>query len=88
MFYYEVKDQQLSAIGGGGNFVQLVNADKGVGMGFDLDGEFLITDNFLVTLGLSYTDTEIKDNALVVPPCGSGLCTVLDPPRCQRQRHH
>jgi len=79
VFYYEIKDQQLSAIGGGGNFVQLVNADKGTGQGFDLDGEFIVTDNFLVTLGLSYTDTEIQDSTLVVPPCGSGLCTVLDP---------
>jgi iron complex outermembrane receptor protein len=79
VFYYEIKDQQLSAIGGGGNFVRLVNADKGTGMGFDFDSEFLVTDNFLVTLGLSYTDTEIKDSTLVVPPCGSGLCTVLDP---------
>ena len=78
LFYYEIEDQQLSAIGGGGNFVRLVNADKGTGKGFELDGEFLVTDNFLVTLGLSYTDTEIKDSTLVVPPCGSGLCTVLD----------
>jgi iron complex outermembrane receptor protein len=79
VFYYEIEDQQLSAIGGGGNFVQLVNADKGTGTGFDLDSEFLITDNFLVTLGLSYVDTELEDDTLVVPPCGSGLCTVLDP---------
>jgi len=79
VFYYEIKDQQLSAIGGGGNFVQLINADKGTGKGFDIEGEFLVTDNFLLTLGYSYTDTEIKDSSLVVPPCGSGLCTVLDP---------
>ena len=79
VFYYEVDDLQLSAIGGGGNFVQLVNADKGTGMGFDLDGEFLFTDHFLMTLGFSYTDTEIDDDTLVVPPCGSGMCTVLDP---------
>ncbi len=79
VFYYEVKDQQLSAIGGGGNFVQLVNADKGTGKGFDLEGEFLATDNLLFTLGLSYVDTEIEDDVLVVPPCGSGMCTVLDP---------
>ena len=78
VFYYEVKDQQLSAIGGTGNLVQLVNADKGTGMGFDLEGEFLVTDRFLVTAGLSYTDTEIEDSSLVVAPCGSGLCTVLD----------
>ena len=79
VFYYEIEDQQLSAIGGGGNFVQLVNADKGTGMGIDLDGEFLITDRFMMTLGLSYTDTEIEDDELVITPCASGMCTVLDP---------
>jgi len=79
VFYYEVDDLQLSAIGGGGNFVQLVNADKGTGMGIDLDSEFLFTDRFMMTLGFSYTDTEIDDDTLVVPPCGSGMCTVLDP---------
>ena len=79
VFYYEIEDQQLSAIGGGGNFVQLVNADKGTGMGFDLDSSFLVTDRFIMSLGFSYTDTEIDDSTLVVPPCGSGMCTVLDP---------
>jgi iron complex outermembrane receptor protein len=79
IFYYQINDQQLSAIGGGGNFVQLVNADKGIGMGFDVDGQFLITDRFNVTAGLSWTDTEIDDDQLVIPPCGSGLCTPLDP---------
>jgi iron complex outermembrane receptor protein len=79
VYYYEIEDQQLSAIGGGGNFVQLVNADKGTGMGLDLDAEFLFTDRFMMTLGFSYTDTEIDDSELVVPPCGSGACTVLDP---------
>ena len=79
VFYYEISDQQLSAIGGGGNFVQLVNADKGVGMGFDVDGEFLVTDRLQFTAGFSYNDTEIQDDVLVIPPCGSGLCTVTDP---------
>jgi iron complex outermembrane receptor protein len=32
-----------------------------------------------MTLGLSYSDTKIKDKVLRVPPCGSGLCTVRDP---------
>ena len=68
---------QLSAIGGGGNLVQLVNADKGTGMGFELDGEFLVTDRLLLTAGFSYVDTEIEDSQLVVDPaCGTGLCTV------------
>ena len=93
VFYYEVKDMQLSAIGGGGNFVQLVNADKGTGMGFELDGEFLVTDRLMVTAGLSYVDTEIEDDGLTVRACGSApddpltpavdpvppFCTVLDP---------
>jgi iron complex outermembrane recepter protein len=79
VYYYEIKDQQLSAIGGGGNFVQLVNADKGIGMGFDLDGEFLVTDRLLLTAGFSYNDTEIEDSVLTIPGCGSGLCTELDP---------
>jgi iron complex outermembrane receptor protein len=79
VFYYEIEDQQLSAIGGAGNLIQLVNADKGTGIGFDLDGEFQMTDRLLFTLGLSYADTELDDPNLRVAPCGSGQCTVLDP---------
>ncbi|MFZ5608609.1 MAG: TonB-dependent receptor [Pseudomonadota bacterium] len=78
-FYYTIRGQQLSAIGGGGNFVQLVNADKGVGWGFEVDTEWVLSENLLLTLGLSYNDTELKDDTLAVAPCGSGLCTVLDP---------
>jgi iron complex outermembrane receptor protein len=79
VFYYQIEDQQLSAIGGGANFVRLINADKGTGIGFDLEGEFLMSDRLLVTAGLSYADTELDDSALRVPPCGGGQCTVLDP---------
>ena len=35
-------------------------------MGFDLDGEFLVTDDLLLTAGFSYNDTEIKDSTLAV----------------------
>lgn len=79
VFYYEVKDMQLSAIGGTANLNQLINADSGTGMGFDLEGEFLATDNLLFTVGLSYADTEIDDDQLAIATCGSGMCTVLDP---------
>ncbi|MEL7449275.1 MAG: TonB-dependent receptor [Pseudomonadota bacterium] len=79
VWWYEISDQQLSAIGGANNFVQLVNADKGVGIGFDVDGEFVITDNFFVTAGFAYTDTELQDSTLAAGTCGTGLCTVLDP---------
>ena len=79
VFFYQIEDQQLSAIGGGGNFVQLVNADKGTGYGFDIDGEFLVGDSLVLTAGLGYTNTEIDDSVLVAAPCGTGMCTVLDP---------
>jgi iron complex outermembrane receptor protein len=79
VFYYQIEDQQLSAIGGGANFVRLINADKGTGIGFDLEGEFAVSDRLLLTAGLSYADTELDDSALRVPPCGGGQCTVLDP---------
>ena len=37
-----------AAVGGGGNLVQLINADEGVGYGFEVDSEFLINDNLVV----------------------------------------
>jgi iron complex outermembrane receptor protein len=79
VFYYEVDDMQLSIIGGGSNTNQVVNSDKGEASGFELDAEFLITDNLLVTFGTSYNDTELKDANLSTAACGSGLCTPLDP---------
>ncbi|HOX70220.1 MAG TPA: TonB-dependent receptor [Dokdonella sp.] len=78
VFHYTVKDQQLTAVGGAANFNQLVNADKSVGNGFELDLEAYLTEHLLVTLGGSYNRTEIKDPNLFIAPCGGG-CTVLDP---------
>jgi len=80
-FYYRVNDLQLSAVGGGGNFIQLVNADKAVGYGFETDVEFLVSEGLIITAGFSYNDTELKDNGLRVGTCGnfgSLICTVLD----------
>lgn len=79
VFHYEVEDMQLSIIGGATNTNQVVNAAKGVASGFELDAEFLLTDNLLVTFGTSYNDTELQDATLSTAPCGSGLCTPLDP---------
>ncbi|NWG92768.1 MAG: TonB-dependent receptor [Parvularculaceae bacterium] len=76
-FYYDANDLQFSAIGGLGNFNQLVNAD-GEAWGFEADLEWLLSDNFLLTGGLSYNDTEITEPGLAVAPCGGG-CTVTDP---------
>lgn len=79
VYYYTVDDQQFSIIGGAGNTNQVINADEGVGWGFEVDAEALLTDNFFIAAGFSYNNTEIKDDMLATAPCGSGLCTVLDP---------
>ncbi len=79
IYHYVIDDMQLTAIGGSGNFVQLINADQGTGTGIDVDAELLISENFQVTAGFSISDTEIRDSSLTVPPCGSGACTPFDP---------
>jgi len=77
LYRYEVKDQQLSAVGGSSNAVRLLNADKTEGQGAELDLQAYITPHLLATLGASYNDTEIKDNTLRVGVCFA--CTVTDP---------
>jgi iron complex outermembrane receptor protein len=85
-FYYTVDDMQFSAIGGGNNFTSLVNADQGEAYGFEVDAQWLATDELTLTAGYSYNHTEIKDDSLTVSPCGTnpdfgstGNCTVTDP---------
>lgn len=79
LFYYTIDDIQLSAIGGETQGNQLINADKGVGYGFELDFDYRVLANLSVGGGFSYNNTELQDNNLAVEPCGSGLCTALDP---------
>ncbi|GAB3096429.1 TonB-dependent receptor [Lysobacter terrae] len=79
VFYYRVKDQQLTAVGGTGNANILLNAEKTIGKGFELDFQAYLTDHLLVTLGSSYNDTEIQDADLEVAQCGSN-CTPTDEP--------
>lgn len=84
VFYYEVSDQQLTAVGGTANETRLINADKTVGQGAELDFEAYITPNLNISLSGSYNDTEIQDPNLYVSGCGtdidgSQLCTILDP---------
>lgn len=78
VFSYTVDDMQLTAVGGTSNVTQLINADQVDGHGFELDFEALLSDNFVVTTGFSYNNTEIDDPGLTIVPCGGG-CTVLDP---------
>jgi iron complex outermembrane receptor protein len=77
VFYYEVSDQQLTAVGGSGNLATLLNADTAVGYGFELDGEYFVTDSLVLTGSVSYNSTEIQQSDLGVAPCGGG-CTVTD----------
>ena len=78
LFYYTIEDQQLTAIGGAGNFNQLLNADEGIGYGFEFELEAAPTDALFLTAGLSYNKTEINDSDLTTGICGAP-CTVLDP---------
>ncbi|HEX7915020.1 TonB-dependent receptor [Rudaea sp.] len=84
VYAYEIKNQQLTAVGGGTNFAKLVNAKKTEGRGFEVDARAYVTDNLMVTAGGSYNYTKIKDPNLYIAPCGSSpfggpFCHVLDP---------
>ena len=78
-YYYTVDDPQFTAVGGAGNLVQLINANKGEAWGLEFDGAVKVTPNFLVTLGVAYNNTEIVDSNLAVGICAQ--CTVTDPTR-------
>jgi outer membrane receptor protein involved in Fe transport len=78
-YYYTVEDPQFTAVGGAGNLVQLINADRGEAWGVEFDGAFQITPEFVVTLGAAYNNTAIKDDTLAVGICRQ--CTVTDPTR-------
>lgn len=78
-FYYTVDDMQLTAVGGANNSTTLLNADEGVGYGIEFEIDYVVTENFVISGGYGYNKTEVKDNSIRLPPCGSGLCTVTDP---------
>jgi iron complex outermembrane receptor protein len=85
-FYYELKDAQLTAVGGGVNANRLINADKVRGYGFEAEVEFKPVSALLLTAGISYNNTSIRDAGLTTAACGAQLggldpsiCTILDP---------
>jgi iron complex outermembrane receptor protein len=77
-YYYETRDQQLTAVGGTDNFNTLINADGVQGFGLEVDLAFRPTDNTAVTVGYSLNDTEIQDDDLTIAACGAP-CLVTDP---------
>ena len=78
VYYYNVNDQQLTAVGGTGNVAALLNADKSVGYGFELDSEFWATENLVLAASLSYNHTELQDDTISVAGCGAD-CTITNP---------
>ncbi|GLX83648.1 TonB-dependent receptor [Thalassotalea eurytherma] len=76
VFYFTMNDQQLTSVGGDSNTARLLNADETVGYGFEVDSEFMVTDNLAVTANVSYNNTELNDANISVPVCA--LCTVTD----------
>lgn len=86
-FYYEMSDQQLTAVGGaGGNVTALVNADKTIGYGIEMDLEWAPIDNVFITGSLGYNEVELDDPGLQSAICAfsaptfvTPICTVRDP---------
>ncbi|WP_333795904.1 TonB-dependent receptor [Rheinheimera sp.] len=78
VFYYNIDDMQLSAIGGNNNGNSLVNAEEGTGYGFEIDADWRALSNLTLGGGFSYNKTELKDPNLRVGVCGSEMCTPLD----------
>jgi iron complex outermembrane receptor protein len=76
VFHYDVKDQQLTAVGGASNAVRLVNAKNVSGDGVEFNLDAYVTPNFLMTFGGSYNNTSINDSTLAVGVCAQ--CTVLN----------
>jgi iron complex outermembrane receptor protein len=77
LYDFDVKNQQLTVVGGNSNVTKLINAAKTKGQGAEFDFEGFITSAFKVTAGASYNFTEIRDSSLSVAKCAA--CTVTDP---------
>ncbi|MBJ2135252.1 TonB-dependent receptor [Paraglaciecola chathamensis] len=79
IFYFEMDDQQLTAQSSfdEGAAKELLNIDKTVGYGFEVEAEYAITADLLTTLGVSYNNTEIQDDNVAISTCS--FCTVRNP---------
>jgi iron complex outermembrane receptor protein len=77
VYDYDVKNQQLTVVGGNSNVNKLINAAKTKGRGIEGEIEGFVTNDFKVSLSGSYNFTEIRDPSLSVNKCAQ--CTVTDP---------
>lgn len=88
VFYYDVSDQQLTAVGGQSNVTALINADHTKGDGAELELEVRPLPNLTVNLSGSFNETHIRDAGLGVNQCfnwsfipglGNVHCNITNP---------
>ncbi|WP_045738981.1 TonB-dependent receptor [Xanthomonas sp. MUS 060] len=77
IYDFNVKKQQLTAVGGTSNDIRLLNANTSKARGAEFDSEAMLGQNLRVTLGGAYNWTRIEDPTLSVGVCRT--CTVTDP---------
>ena len=76
VFRYQVDDQQLTAVGGDANIARLVNADKTIGQGVELDLEAYLTRNLLVTFGAASTTPRSATATSASFPAPTAPCSI------------
>jgi len=86
VYYYEVKNQQLSAVGGVTNTTLLLNATKTYGRGTELQLDYHPVAGLTFSLAGSVNVTRIDDPGLAVGPCfnwsfaaPTAACTLINP---------
>jgi iron complex outermembrane receptor protein len=77
LYDYDVKNQQLTVVGGNTNVTKLINAKKTLGQGAEFEIEGIVTPALHLSASASYNFTEIKDPSLSVNKCAQ--CTITDP---------
>jgi iron complex outermembrane receptor protein len=77
LYDYDIKNQQLTVVGGNTNVTKLINARKTEGRGAEFDFEGLVTPDLRVGASASYNFTEIRDPSLSLTKCAA--CTITDP---------
>ncbi|QQV78491.1 TonB-dependent receptor [Sphingomonas aliaeris] len=77
-YYFRTKDFQATAVGGVNNSAQLLTIDKVVGYGLEAELNARPMPSLVLTAGLSYNFTEIRDPSQSIAVCGGG-CTVTNP---------
>ncbi|MRW89113.1 TonB-dependent receptor plug domain-containing protein [Duganella sp. FT80W] len=77
VYDYDVKNQQLTVVGGNSNVTKLINAAKTIGRGLEGEIEGFVTPDFKMSFSGSYNFTKIEDPNLYVAKCAQ--CTITDP---------